>query len=82
MGIVATAGRAAGLDLTQKFARAKQGADFYSRVYYVLLYAQWWRLGVKDQDEIVFFNKSVRLPESISPQNQADEKETMNHQIT
>ncbi|ETS84411.1 hypothetical protein PFICI_02436 [Pestalotiopsis fici W106-1] len=57
-------------------AWAAQGVDAYSYLYDVLFHAKWWQTGVQEQDDIAFLFHNVTLSESISPEDQADQKDT------
>ncbi|KAI9931687.1 hypothetical protein MW887_010264 [Aspergillus wentii] len=57
-------------------AWAKHGVDVYTYIYDVLFHAKWWEYGAQQQDDLAFFFHNVTLSESLSPEDQADQKET------
>ncbi|KAI8263393.1 hypothetical protein K4K58_013072 [Colletotrichum sp. SAR11_239] len=55
---------------------AGNDVDVYSYVYDVLFHAHWRQTGSQEQDDIAFLFHNVTLSETLSPSDQADQKDT------
>ncbi|KAK8252231.1 triacylglycerol lipase [Phyllosticta capitalensis] len=55
---------------------AQHDVPVYSYQYDVLFHAKWWQYGAQEQDDVAFVFHNVTLSESLSPEDQADQKST------